>query len=130
MALVNKSSVNLCSAQSIAAATAAPAPGAGILSTNTVTGTNSFGLGISGIITNAATGPTISVTVQVVGSRDAGTTYYMIDQVQGLLGNSIVTQFSFNNIPDGWSLIALRSGGNTGQAVTISADAMWGASIT
>ena len=128
MAVVNKANVAMSAAQSIAAATAAPAPGAGILSTNTVT--NGFGLGISGIITNAATGPTISVTVQVVGSVDSGTNYYMIDQVQGLLGNNIVTQFSFNFIPDGWPLIALRMGGNTAQAVTVTAVAAYGASIT
>jgi hypothetical protein len=128
MAIVNKSSVSMSSAQSIAAATAAPAPGAGIISTNTVT--NGFGLGISGIITNGATGPTITVTVQVVGSVDSGTNYYMIDQVQGLTGNSVVTQFAFNYIPDGWPLIALRMGGNTGQAVTVTAVAAYGTSIT
>lgn len=117
----------MSNAQSITAGTAAPAPGAGTLSTNTVP--NGFGLGISGVITNGATGPTITPTVQVVGSIDSGTNYYMIDQCQGQTGNNTVTQFAFNFIPDGWPLIALRMGGNTAQNITVTAVAAYGASI-
>jgi hypothetical protein len=113
MAAYTKGSTSLSSAQSVAAATPAD-------STNTATVTTQFSFSVFGNITNGATGPTVGLTAQLMVSAD-NSTFFVADQVTGLLGNNTVTPFAFNYIGDAVQYIKMHYLGNTVQAVTVTA---------
>jgi hypothetical protein len=122
MASMTKASVAIATALSIAASTATAA-------TNTVPMASGFDLGITGTITNSATGPTAGQIIQLQASVDSGVTWYTVRQVVGLLGANVVTPFTFDALPNGWPLLRLYATGSANQITTLSAVAGYVASI-
>jgi hypothetical protein len=111
--------------KSAQAAQASTSNAAGATTTGSGFSTN---YGVSGVakITNGGTGPTVGCDFVIEVSNDGGTTWFEWSRQTAVVTSSAVTLFPFRlTIGNGGDFDTYRTKftGNTGQAVTVQADA-------
>ena len=95
---------------------------------NTTSGAFTTNYGVSGVamVTNGATGPTVACDFVIEVSSDGGTTWFEWSRQQSSKDNNAVTRFPFAlALGSGadWGHYRTRFHNNTGQTVTVQADA-------
>jgi hypothetical protein len=95
--------------------------------TNSSSITVNYGVSIEAQVTNGGSGPTVGCTVNLQATTDGGTTWITIDsKLAGVVAN---TTYSFRfdlgvcGAGGDWGTVRVQFTGNTGQAVTVQADA-------
>jgi hypothetical protein len=95
--------------------------------TNSSSITVNYGVSIVAQVTNGGTGPTVGCTVNLQATTDGGTTWVTIDSRLAGTANSANYSFRFDLGAGGaagdWATVRVQFTGNTGQAVTVQADA-------
>jgi hypothetical protein len=95
--------------------------------TNSSSITVNYGVSIICQITNGGTGPTVGCTVNLQATTDGGTTWVTKDSKLAGTTNSASYTFVFDVGVGGaggdWATVRVQFTGNTGQAVTVQADA-------
>jgi hypothetical protein len=112
--------------KSVTAPQASASNGAGSTTTSSSITVN-YGVSIIAQVLNGGTGPTIGCSVNLQATTDGGTTWITMDSRTAGTTNGANYAFRFDlgvcGAGGDWATVRVQFTGNTGQAVTVQADA-------